>query len=305
MLETGPLYTPLEEALPAVYRRDAYSFEQIRTYFRPLNVVCRQFVLALDELPAWLSPAATQVTPPGTWGGTEAERIERQSEVLDEVAAWFDFSFEPESVWRLTEDPSECRALLEAKSRALRALPRLMRTRGTARGFLELFCTAFRLDPRSPDECPVLLEYCAHRPDAVEPSKGAPDPGCQPAGDDDEEAEPRILCDDRVDFLTDDGIAWRATLLLPPVSTFRTHDGSRDAREWIERNAPAHLWIDLHRVSASFWPELIETVLPSGASRTEVLALVRTRVTADEALHTGGDDQLDAGRLPSEGGQGS
>ena len=298
MVEATSLFTPLEEELPAVYRRDPESWEQIRTYFRPFNVLCREFVLSLQELPAWMSPAAIDVTPPGSWDADATERVARQSAVLDEVASWFDFAFEPTSVWRLPDDPVAARRLLEDKAATLRALPRLMRTRSTAPGFLELFCATFRLDPASKEECPVLIEYCAHRaPGGPEiPVAGEPDCPSEDTGDD-SDAEDRIVCDDPEGFLRDDGIAWRVSMLLPPVEAFTHWDGLREVQEWIERNAPAHLWIDIHRVTASFWPELVDDVLPGGASREQVLAMVRANVTEAESLHADGNDELNVGRL--------
>lgn len=315
MDEPGSLYVPVEEELPAVYRRDAESWEQIRTFFRPFNVLSRRFLLALEELPAWLSPAAPDVVPPGTWGDDPREQFERQNEVLDEIASWFDFAFEPAALWELPTDHGAAGAVLRDKARTLRALPRLMRSRATAPGFLELFCACFRLDPRAEGECPVLLEYGAYRPadgrpsaqagDAkVDCSTDAGDPG--ELGDDGDE---RIVCDGDDPPIRDDGYAWRVSMLLPPVEYFGTWDGLRAVHGWIDREAPAHLWIDVHRVTGSFWTELVREVLPSGASRETILRLVRERVTDDEAVGVDDPDrppagagQLNVGRLAGRDG---
>ncbi len=290
--------------MPAVYRRDAASWEQIQAYFRPFNTLCRQFALSIHDLPAWLSPAAPEVNPPGSWIASNADVLTRQSEVLDEVASWFDFEFEPVSLWTLGERSGEAawlesaRGIVRDKSRTLRALPRLMRGRATPPGLLELFCAAFRLRPDSEDECPLLFEHWANRPTLLHAGGGGVE--AEPANDQADDEDPRgpaIRCDVGRSQARDDGYAWRASLLLPPVPIFSSWDRLSEAEDWIERNSPAHAWIDVHPVTPTGWKSLVHEALPAGLSDIhEILAMVERSVPEHEAMAPG-QDELNLGRV--------
>lgn len=144
-----PEHVPISAALPAVYRESAPSFAQIDSYLGLVDDLHRAYVARLDELTAWLSPAASE-WPPGLRldsGGDEVLR--RIAALYDELAGWVGFAF-PGS-W---PDGAEG---LERRRAFLLSAARLWRRRGTPRGFLDWFCLYFGVS--DPDERPFLLEH--------------------------------------------------------------------------------------------------------------------------------------------------
>ena len=309
-----PLFVPVQEELPLLYRRDHESWRQIGEFFAPFNQQLRGFLLALEELGTWLSPAAIRTIPPGLRervgspgapkadrvaddAETEREIVRRRDEVLDELASWFDLEFGPKSLWSLPDDLDRARRVVEAKAHYLRVLPRLVRTRATPAGFLETFCLTFRLDPTSGEECPVLLEHFAFRsPDAPPATHPEPAPTIG------------IVCRGDGREPVDDGMAYRVTLLLAPQPQFETWEGWSEMLAWVERNAPAHLLVDVRMVSRGFWAELHETWLPDPDDLAGLLRAVASNVAAPDGWRTredgadpvGGPRELGVARLARE-----
>lgn len=142
-------YTPIAEGLPAVFRDDADSFAQIDSYLGLVDDLHREYIACLEELGAWLSPAAS-VWPPGLPLDAGAKALlGRYEELYDELAAWVGFVF-PGSWPRGA-------AGLERRRTFLLHAARLWRRRGTPRGFIDWFCIYFGITEAA--HRPWLLEH--------------------------------------------------------------------------------------------------------------------------------------------------
>lgn len=305
MAEFEALYCPSYSELPEIYRRDSRSWEQIQDYMGMVDSLCRQYLNDLIEFPLWMSPAALDLFPPGSSFTQSARKIaEQQNAALDEVARWMAFDFPQHEIWQInrSDNVQQCRQVLERKADLLRRLPKLFRERGTPKGFLAFFCFCFGLDPRSENECPILIEHFNYRgtgPDSDEkrPRNKTPEiRSGDPIG---------VKCEREKKDRVDDGFAWRCTMLLPQHEVFDSWSKYKTIIHWIHRNKPAHVLIDTYLVTASFWPTLIGDLLPSESRLAEILRQVRMNVDKQEALHlraksqlSSGVQEIELGRLP-------
>lgn len=162
---TEPLYTPLVDDLPPIYRRDQESFDQLAGYLGLVDDLQRAYIERLDEISSWLSPHALDVWPAGLPLDAGNDRLLADYRaVFDQLASWFSFVF-PGS-WNDEHDG------LDKKRRFLQRAARLCRRRGAPNGFLDWVSFAFDIidvhrpllfehfkygyDPASPAEPPWL-----------------------------------------------------------------------------------------------------------------------------------------------------
>lgn len=296
---TVDLFSPIENDLPATYRRDAESWQQIREFFAPFNQLLRNLLTELDELPQWLSPAAAVTLPPGLYEAVDGEEFARKADLrragtLDEVASWFGHRFEPLMVWEVPEDDGALAALVRDKAHYLQALPSIRRERGTPHGFLREFCFTFRLDPADANVSPVLVEHFQYR-------EREPEAETSPASAD---GGSGVRCGVLERAPREDGIARRASLLLSPAA-FGSFKAWSAAVSWLDRNAPLTLALDAHVVTARFWRELHRDWLHRSFDVRDLVRAVEQNVLHSEALHAVGSDlaaahELNLGRLPSD-----
>lgn len=275
----SPDYTPLARDLPAVYQEDAASFAQVESFLGLTDQLQRSYVDTLDELTAWLSPLATGMWPPGlAIDAGEQAVLDAQLAVLDEAARWMGFAFPPS--W-----PRDGAGLVKRRTFLLKAA-RLWRRRTTPRGFLDWFCLA--LDITDPAERPFLIEHFK----IGTPVNADGDPGPDPA--------------------------LRATLFVPSTEQFLDFSRRREAIEFVERNAPAHVLMRVCWVGEDFAADVLGSVPGPGASKVEVTAFrrhvrrllcslvsrikhphaVRIWTCIDEGRNV---DRLGTGRLPGGG----
>lgn len=294
MSDDDTLYTPIADVLPGIFRRDADSYRQIGEYLSLVDGLNRTFISDLMQLRTWLSPDAIHCLPPGTLadGRTEKEltfeEVARQDELLHELARWFCFVFPPHPNWELEahrDDLAKAREIVRKKAEVLRRLPRLMRCRGTPTGFISLFCAAFGLDERRTKECPVLIEHYAFR-EGVAESPEEPSP-CAP---DDMGVRCDVADDER-----NDPWAWRATLLIPAIEAFSSWSRYRTAANWVRRQAPSHVRIDVYLVAMSFWNDGLGTSLRDADDLEGLLGEVRDNLLSEEAMHTSDDRNVGDG----------
>jgi hypothetical protein len=269
-------YTPIARTLPAVFQQQD-GFAQVDAYLGLVDDLQRAYLDRLDEVGAWLSPAAS-AWPPGLPLDAGADEVlSRYEQLYDELATWFGFTV-PGS-W-----PVAAEGLRRRRGFLLKAA-RLWRRRGTPRGFLDWFCLYFGVPE---GQRPILLEHFKY---GGGPGDG---PGLRatllvPVG---EAFTPR-------EGETDAG--WAVAR-------------RREARVFVERYAPAHVLMRLCWVEAdaeitdlpdpddpATWPEF----------RTRINGLLCSIVDVTDhgsAIHLGAcidagrvEDRLDTGRLPGGG----
>jgi hypothetical protein len=223
-------YTALAEELPDVYREDAESFAQVESYLGLADQVQRDYVAALDDLTAWLSPLATGMWPPGLPADAGAAAVlDAQLAALDEAARWVGFSFPPS--W--TRDAA---GLVKRRTFLLKAA-RLWRRRGTPRGFLDWFCLAF--DITDPARRPFLIEHFKVGTPVSADGEPGPDP------------------------------ALRATLFVPAAG-FPDYSHKREAIGFVERNAPAHVLMRVCWVGDDFADDVLGPIPAKDATKAEL-----------------------------------
>lgn len=280
MTDGAPLYRPAVDSLPAVYQEDAASFEQVSGYLALADELLRGYLAALEDLPAWLSPEARGVRPPGPTAGLPAglspqQEADRQLAAVEgvfaELAGWFAFKL-PAS-WR-KPDPE---ATLDRHRDFLLRGARLWRERGTPRGFIAWFCFYFELS--EVDEVPILLEHFKYRDDHALGAEG----------------------DTR-----DDAYAHRVSLLVP-LKAFDAYERRREAVQFVARYAPAHLLVRVCWTAEGFTPPPLD----DEAKVRELLGTITSFVEADDGIHlgkcpldeAGPRDRLGQGQLPGGGQQ--
>lgn len=145
----NPDYLPLSAQLPAVYRQDPDSFEQVDAYLGLTDELFRSVVVQLETLGHWLSPYATDLWPAvlPMDAGPDA-LLGAYRDLFDELASWVAFRF-PRS-W-----PRDA-AGVEKRRDFLLGAARTWRRRGTPRGFIDWFSFAFDV---APDQRPFLVEH--------------------------------------------------------------------------------------------------------------------------------------------------
>ncbi len=278
MPEHGALYRPIAEHLPAVYQEDELSWDELTGFLESLDELFRAYVAELEDLPAWLSPAAAGVQPPGLStraqppvAGESAAGAFREQALLEELASWFAFSIPPS--W--DDGPAEAQAdALRRKERelVLRAA-RIFRRRGTPQGFVDWFCFAFDIPA---GERPVLIEHFKYRP-----------PG-DPSGATAAEPDPYGL---------------RVTLLVPRTDAWDDYRRRREAAEFVRAWLPAHL------LAALCWVDPEAAWDPLDAAKVRAMLVELSGYTPEEdGIHVRGPEvdpippnRLGQGRLPGSG----
>jgi hypothetical protein len=274
------LYTPISEDLPALYRVDEASWAQVQDLLAVVDATWRDYLNQLIELPALLSPAAVAVLPPGAADGGDGALLARRDLALEQAAAWLACELPHTAEWHaeLAGDDAQRQQALRRKADFLRAAPALWRERSTPTGFLRLLCRWFDLDEDDPAQCPVLIEHARYHQDGDDP-----------------------------------GDALQVTLLLPHLAQFHRYERVTQLREWLDRQAPAHLAIRHLLVAPAYWPTLLGEVLPKATRIAEIMDAVRRHLAPAHALHLaegpdadqpGRPDDLDIGRLPGDGPSG-
>jgi hypothetical protein len=282
----SPIYLPLAEHLPAVYREDAESFRQVESYLGLVDELQRAYVARLDELSTWLSPDALSQWPADrSLDAGEDAVLARYHGLFDELAGWFGFVF-PLS-W------GHDAASLEQRRSFLVRAARLWRRRGTPRGFIDWFSFWFDLD--LPDR-PFLVEHFKFGQPTSSDGDVGPDPGL------------------------------RATLFVPSTERFPNTDRRTEGKRFVDAFAPAHVhvrvcWIRPARADPADPPGPYEQLADAPAAGAPDAELEAYRSAVNELLcslvsvveHADGIriwecidegraiDRLDVGRLPHAG----
>lgn len=284
----SPDYLPLALSLPAVYQEDQDSFAQLDSYLGLADDLLRGAVGLLEDAEAWLSPEATAFWPPGLpLDAGDAAVLAAYRAVYDEAATWF--AYRMPVTWGV--DGSG----IERRREVVRRAAHTWRSRGTPRGLVEWFCLAFGVPTEPPDVGeadirPVLVEHFRVA-DPANPSTHAHHP-------------------------------WlHATLFVPATAQFLDHGRRREAIAFVDRYAPAHVWVRVCWTkpgAADEYADLVRDAPAPGASPAEVAAwtaLVRrvlcslvsfvdhaNGVRIWECVDDGeGKDRLGVGRLPGGG----
>lgn len=273
---TSPDYLPLALGLPAVYRDDQESFAQLESFLGIVDDLDLAQLQRVDDLPAWLSPAAPSSWPPALDLDAGADAVARAyAQALDAAASWFAFAF-PRS-W-----PASA-ALLARRASVLESLARLWRERATAAGFVDFVALYFGLEG---DTRPILLEHftVAPRPDETVVTP-LPDPGL------------------------------RATLFVPSAP-FARHELRREVVAFVDRYSPTHVLVRVCWVGPAFRDGILQPPVAGATPaqlvdyRERARAVLRTLVSRVEhglgirvweCIDAGSiDDRLGTGLLPTE-----
>ncbi|MGZ8716856.1 MAG: hypothetical protein ACXWYO_07065 [Gaiellaceae bacterium] len=278
MPDHGALYRPVAQHLPAVYQEDESSWEQLTGYLELLDRLYRAYIAQLEDVTTWLSPAAANVQPPGLSAQTQppvpggpAAGAAREQALLEELAAWFSFTFPLSWSGGDLEAPQD---ELRRKERAFVArAARIFRRRGTPQGFVDWFCLAFDV-PEA--HRPVLIEHFKYRPSGDSSGLTAADP---------------------------DPYGLRVTLLVPRSAAFDDYRRRREVVEFVRNWLPAHLltavcWVD---------PEAEWRPVDAAGMRS-ILTRLAGYTPEDDGIHFSGPDidpippnRLGQGRLPGTG----
>ncbi len=268
-------FSPSSTLLPDVYRRDEASFAQVDAFMGLTDALHRAYAARLQDLASWLSPEAVRRWPGDVDPSEGRDRLlARYIEVYDELAGWW--AMEYPALWSSDEDGG-----LDRRRRFLRQAARMWRRRSTPVGFLDWFCTWFRIDRT--EERPVLLEH--YKYGRIQPPEGEVSPPT----------------------------AHRATLLVRATPDFATYSSRIAAREFANKYAPAHLWLRVCFLDpGQAVPELAMQAGPADfeAHREAIrnlLCTVADHISHGAALHLGDciddaetlRDVLDAGVLPT------
>ena len=312
-----PLYTPIAADLPEIFRHsvsgaatpssapavhpdgagESVSWNQVYDYLSLLDGQLRAYLQQLLELPALLSPLASQMLPPGQAidGDPLAIQMARDA-ILNRLASRLGCRFPDLDLWRMRQedDLSERRmvlqqnqTILDRKSDFLRQLPSLWRHRHTPKGFVKCFCGFFGLDVRDPDQCPILLEHFTYRASTV------------------------VAQSTETSRLRSQPYAHQFMLLIPQRVPFCQYRNTREVARWIHQSAPAHLIARHLWVPTGYWPEFRDRVLPQTMDLNMIYHRLRHGIARFESMHWVDDDQasppdraddLNLGRTPGDGG---
>lgn len=277
----SPDYLPLALDLPAVYREDQASFDQIDSFLGLADTLLRDRLTDLAEAEQWLGPDGLRMWPPGlrtdaAWPQVRDAHLAGQAE----LAAWTGFEFP--ATW-----PATPTGLTRRRTYLLRAA-RIWRRRATPAGLVSWFRLAF--GDALQGAVPELVEHFR----VVDPDPGP----------------------DGIAELTDLDPWLRATLFVRGDGAFAALTRRRQAVAFVDRYAPAHVlvrvcWVDPERFHLPApptpgddpevvvgWQEAMRTILCSLVSYVDHAHAIRVWTCADQG---GASDQLDVGALPGGG----